>query len=256
MSQLRAYLIDDEPVCTQVLQIELNAYCPEVEIVGIFNAPNEAILALQKDQPDVLFLDVEMGVMTGFDLLNKVRQLNFDVVFVTAYDSYAVKAFDYCAVDYLLKPVMKHRLIEAVEKLKKRKAGSTLLASPTPPPLQLLQAGWHAISHQLPTIPIPTSEGLEFIRTDEIVYIEADGNYSTIYMKTGREKYYVTKSLKELDALLSGRNFLRTHHSFIVNPIYIKKYVRGNAGYLVMSNGASVDISRANKEKVIEALGG
>ena len=100
-----------------------------------------------------------------------------------------------------------------------------------------------------------TADGLELIRTDEIVYIEADGNYTTIFMKAAKEKYYVSKSLKEIEGLLTGRNFLRTHNSFIVNPLYVKKYVRGAGGYLIMSNGTSVDVSRANKEKVIEALG-
>jgi two-component system, LytTR family, response regulator len=249
---LKTVLIDDEVACTNSLSIELEAYCPDIQVLTIFNDPDNAILFLQKEQVDIVFLDIEMGIMTGFDLLNKLKNITFDVVFVTAHDGYAVKAFEYCAVDYLIKPILKYRLIEAVEKIKKKRVTNitnTLNMS-------FLQGSIQAIHQQLPTIPIPTSDGLELIRADEIVYIEADGNYSHIFMKTAKEKYYVSKSLKEIESLLINRNFLRTHHSFIVNPLYIKKYVRGSGGYLIMSTGQSVDVSRANKEKVVEALGG
>ena len=249
--KLQTILIDDEVACTSSLKIELEAYCPDIEVVMIFNDPDEAIVFLQKNQTDIVFLDIEMGIMTGFDLLNKIKNINFEVVFVTAYDNYAVKAFEYCAIDYLVKPVLKYRLIEAVEKIKKKRENQTSNALN----MSLLQNSLQTIQQQLPTIPIPTADGLELIRTDEIVHIEADGNYTTIFMKTAKEKYYVSKSLKEIEGLLTGRNFLRTHNSFIVNPLYVKKYVRGAGGYLIMSNGTSVDVSRANKDKVIEALG-
>jgi two-component system LytT family response regulator len=249
---LKTVLIDDEIACTNSLSIELEAYCTDIQVIETFNTPDDAILFLQKEQVDIVFLDIEMGIMTGFDLLNKLKNIRFEVVFVTAHDSYAVKAFEYCAIDYLVEPVLKYRLIEAVEKIKKKRAAET---SDTMG-MKLLQGTMQAIHQQLPTIPIPTSDGLELIRADEIVYIEADGNYSHIFMKAVKEKYYVSKSLKEIEALLTGRNFLRTHHSFIVNPLYIKKYVRGAGGYLIMSTGQSVDVSRANKEKVVEALGG
>ena len=249
--KFQTILIDDEVACTSTLKIELEAYCPDIEVVVSFNDPDEAIVFLQKNQTDIVFLDIEMGIMTGFDLLNKIKNINFEVVFVTAYDNYAVKAFEYCAIDYLVKPILKYRLIEAVEKIKKKRDTQTSNALN----MSLLQNSLQTIQQQLPTIPIPTTDGLELIRTDEIVYIEADGNYTSIFMKTAKEKYYVSKSLKEIEGLLVGRNFLRTHNSFIVNPLYVKKYVRGAGGYLIMSNGTSVDVSRANKEKVIEALG-
>ncbi len=249
---LKTILIDDELACTHSLAIELNAYCADIEVIKSFNDPSEAIIYLLKEQqPDVVFLDIEMGVMTGFDLLNKLKNISFEVIFVTAHDNYAVKAFEYCAVDYLMKPVLKHRLIEAVDKIKKRREKQEQ------PPINmgLLQGTMQTIQQLLPTIPIPTSDGLELIRVDEIVYIEADGNYAHIYMKNPKEKHYVSKSLKEVESLLTGRNFLRTHNSFIVNYLYIKKYVRGAGGYLIMTTGQSVDVSRVNKEKVIEALG-
>ncbi len=249
--KFQTILIDDEVACTSTLKIELEAYCPDIEVVVSFNDPDEAIVFLQKNQVDIVFLDIEMGIMTGFDLLNKIKNINFEVVFVTAYDNYAVKAFEYCAIDYLVKPVLKYRLIEAVEKIKKKRDNQ----APNSLNMSFLQNSLQTIQQQLPTIPIPTADGLELIRTDEIVYIEADGNYTSIFMKTAKEKYYVSKSLKEIEGLLVGRNFLRTHNSFIVNPLYIKKYVRGAGGYLIMSNGTSVDVSRANKDKVIEALG-
>ena len=187
---LKTVLIDDELACTNSLSIELEAYCPDIQVVAIFNTPDEAILYLQKEQPDVVFLDIEMGIMTGFDLLNKLKNITFDVVFVTAHDGYAVKAFEYCAVDYLVKPVLKYRLIEAVEKIKKKRAVNI----PNSLNISLLQGSIQAIQQQLPSIPIPTSDGLELIRADEIVYIEADGNYSHIFMKSPKEKYYLQKS--------------------------------------------------------------
>ena len=250
--QLKVVLVDDELACTNSLKLELEAYCPEVNVIQTFNSTDDAIIFLNKEPIDVLFLDIEMGNMTGFDLLNKLKNTTFDIVFVTAHDSYAVRAFEYCAIDYLLKPILKYRLIESIEKIKKKQ--KTIESASQN--FSLLNSSFQSLQQQLPVIPIPTLEGLLMIRVDEIIFIEAEGNYSNINMKNPQEKYFVSKSLKEIEALLSGRGFIRTHNSYIVNPIYIKKYIKGAGGYLVLMNGQTVDVSRANKERVIDALGG
>ncbi len=201
--KLKVVLVDDEVACTNSLKLELEAYCPEVEVIQMFNSPDDAILFLNKEAVDVVFLDVEMGSMTGFDLLNKLKNISFEVIFVTAHDIYAVKAFEYCALDYLLKPILKFRLIEAVLKIIKNQTTTNL----TTQNFSLLKNSLQSLQQQLPTVPIPTLEGLELIRVDEIVYIEADGNYSNFIMKNPKEKYYVSKSLKEVEALLSEKDF-------------------------------------------------
>lgn len=249
--KLKVAIVDDEVACTNSLKLELEAYCPNVEIIQTFNSPDDAILFLNKESIDLLFLDIEMGNITGFDLLNKLKNISFDVIFVTAHDSYAIRAFEYSAVDYLLKPILKYRLIESIEKIEKKVAQIASYKSN----FSLISNSYNSIQNKLPTIPIPTIDGLELINTDEIIYIEADGNYSLFYMKNPKEKYYVSKSLKEIESLLYGRNFIRSHNSFIVNLLYVKKYVKGNGGYLVLSTGQTVDVSRANKEKVMDALG-
>lgn len=249
--KLKVAIVDDEVACTNSLKLELEAYCPNVEIIQTFNSPDDAILFLNKESIDLLFLDIEMGNITGFDLLNKLKNISFDVIFVTAHDSYAIRAFEYSAVDYLLKPILKYRLIESIEKIEKKVAQIASYKSN----FSLISNSYNSIQNKLPTIPIPTIDGLELINTDDIIYIEADGNYSLFYMKNPKEKYYVSKSLKEIESLLYGRNFIRSHNSFIVNLLYVKKYVKGNGGYLVLSTGQTVDVSRANKEKVMDALG-
>lgn len=249
--KLKVAIVDDEVACTNSLKLELEAYCPNVEIIQTFNTPDDAILFLNKESIDLLFLDIEMGNITGFDLLNKLKNISFDVIFVTAHDSYAIRAFEYSAVDYLLKPILKYRLIESIEKIEKKVAQIASYKSN----FSLISNSYNSIQNKLPTIPIPTIDGLELINTDDIIYIEADGNYSLFYMKNPKEKYYVSKSLKEIESLLYGRNFIRSHNSFIVNLLYVKKYVKGNGGYLVLSTGQTVDVSRANKEKVMDALG-
>lgn len=249
--KLKVAIVDDEVACTNSLKLELEAYCPNVEIIQTFNSPDDAILFLNKESIDLLFLDIEMGNISGFDLLNKLKNISFDVIFVTAHDSYAIRAFEYSAVDYLLKPILKYRLIESIEKIEKKVAQIASYKSN----FSLISNSYNSIQNKLPTIPIPTIDGLELINTDDIIYIEADGNYSLFYMKNPKEKYYVSKSLKEIESLLYGRNFIRSHNSFIVNLLYVKKYVKGNGGYLVSSTGQTVDVSRANKEKVMDALG-
>ena len=249
--KLKVAIVDDEVACTNSLKLELEAYCPNVEIIQTFNSPDDAILFLNKESIDLLFLYLVMGNITGFDLLNKLKNISFDVIFVTAHDSYAIRAFEYSAVDYLLKPILKYRLIESIEKIEKKVAQIASYKSN----FSLISNSYNSIQNKLPTIPIPTIDGLELINTDDIIYIEADGNYSLFYMKNPKEKYYVSKSLKEIESLLYGRNFIRSHNSFIVNLLYVKKYVKGNGGYLVLSTGQTVDVSRANKEKVMDALG-
>ncbi|MBL0191054.1 MAG: response regulator transcription factor [Saprospiraceae bacterium] len=247
---MRTVLIDDEIACTSSLQIELNTYCPTIEIVALFNSPDDAILYLKANPPDLVFLDVDMGVMTGFDLLRHLKDISFEIIFVTAHENFALKAFEYRASDYLLKPILKHRLIESVErvsqKIQHKRAAEKGQISKN-------EGGEQRAKAQVQSIPIPTSDGLEMLKIMDIIVIEADGNYCHIQMEGGK-KLVVTKSIKEFDQMLQSHNFVRTHNSYLVNINHVKKYVKGSGGYLVMSNGSTVDVSRTNKDKVLQYL--
>lgn len=247
---MRTVLIDDEIACTSSLQIELNTYCPSIEIVGVFNSPDDAILYLKADPPDLIFLDVDMGVMTGFDLLRHLKDISFEIIFVTAHENYALKAFEYRAADYLLKPILKHRLIESVERVN-QKIQQKLAAEKGSIPK--VETSDQRTKPQIQSIPIPTSDGLEMLKIMDIIVIEADGNYCHIQMDGGK-KLVVTKSIKEFDQMLQSHNFVRTHNSYLVNINHVKKYVKGSGGYLVMTNGSTVDVSRTNKDKVLQYL--
>jgi len=245
---MRAILIDDELACTETLAIELSAYCPEVEIIAKCNTAEDGLKAILKSKPDIVFLDIEMPWMNGFELLEQIPTINFAVIFVTAYDQFAIKAFRFSAVDYLLKPIDKSELIEAVQKVNQR--------SPENKANEQLQYLLKNIKHQnepLPNIALPTMEGLDFIAVKDIIYCESDNNYTNLFQTNGK-KILLSKPLKEIEAMLSEHRFFRTHQSFLVHLDHISKYIKGSGGYVVMSNGANVTVSRAKKEELLKLV--
>ncbi|MEL6926166.1 MAG: response regulator, partial [Bacteroidota bacterium] len=181
MKNLRAILIDDELACTETLAIELAAYCPDVEVIARCNSAEEGLRSIINLKPDLVFLDIEMPWMNGFELLEKLPGIDFSVIFVTAYDQFAIKAFRFSAVDYLLKPIDKSELIEAVEKVKKR--------TPDNNGNEQLKFLLENIKHQndpLPNIALPTMEGLDFVAVKDIIYCESDNNYTKLYQQSGK----------------------------------------------------------------------
>ncbi len=245
---LTAILIDDEKGCLDTLEIELNTYCPDVKVLAKCQSAEKALEELETLIPDMIFLDISMPQINGFDFLLKIPKINFEVIFCTAYDAFALTAFEFCAIDYLLKPVSKDKLIRAVDKVRQKQHKQVDLQN-----LDLLLANMRGGVHHKPNIAVPTAEGLEFIAINDIVYAEADGNYSRIYMNN-KEKTLISRTLKDLESLLSNHSFVRIHQSYLVNLAYIKKYVKGEGGYVVMNNGISLQVSRANRIKLMDLV--
>ena len=245
---IRSIIIDDEDKATKNLKSLLDEYCTDVEVMAMESNVNSGIEAINKHHPDLVFLDVRMQNETGFDLLEQVKNIDFDIIFVTANDKYAVKAFKFSAVDYILKPINIEELQEAVKKIHARKEDKESGLS-----YEILKENLNYKDARMKKIGIPTAEGLIFIRINDIVRCEADGSYTHVYLMD-KNKITVSKILKEFDELLSDYNFYRVHQSHLVNMEHIKKYVSAKGGQVVMVDEACVGVSRNNKEGFLKKL--
>lgn len=244
---IKAIIIDDEMHCRKTLGILLKEYCPEVEIIEQIDNGEDGVDAIKKLKPDLVFLDIEMPRMNGFEMLEQFSELPFAVIFTTGYDQYAIKAFRFSALDYLLKPIDHQELKKAVQKLDQH------LHYPLPQQLEILLQKLHHQSPAISRIALPTMEGLQMIPVDSIISCASDRNYTTLLLKS-KQKIIVSKILKEIEEMLEEYSFLRVHHSYIVNLNEINKYVKGEGGYLVMSDGSSVDVSRSRKDILLQKL--
>ena len=243
---MKALILDDEKHCRQVLETLLKKYCSEVSRIDCFGNPAEALVAVKEIEPDLVFLDIEMPGMSGFEWLNQCEHQNFEVVFTTAYNEYAIKAIKHSALDYLLKPVDKDELIQAVEKARRSKDSQPearihqLLES-----LQFPKAGKR--------FAIPTLEGLTLINPDDILYVKSDGPYSH-FIFTDKRKMVISKTLKEAEEVLPATDFFRIHHSFLVNLKYIQQYIRGEGGEVILVTGESIPVARSRKQEFLGLL--
>ncbi len=243
---IKCILVDDERNALEMMEWLLKTYCPQVEIAEMCNSAQQGIDAINRHSPDVVFLDIEMPKMNGFDMLEQFDKLHFDVVFCTAYDQFAIRAFKYSALNYLLKPVDPEDLKATVARIEERK---TL---PTREQFQLLLKSLQQPSRSTPTrIALTTGDGLIFVPTNDIIYCEAESNYTSVVL-VGGKKILVSKVLKEIDEALSGPDFYRVHSSYLININHIKKFVRGDGGYIIMDNDATVSISRNRKQEFME----
>lgn len=244
---LNAILIDDEENCLKMLQWELQNSCPEVKVVALCNNGKEGLKAIKEHQPDIVFLDIEMPYMNGFEMLELVPTITFEVVFTTAYDKYAIKAFKISAVDYLLKPIDEIDLKNAVQKIKTRRSEKI-----PPKYLNFLKEQMEDVrQNNIKNIALPTMEGLIFVSMDSIIYCQSDNSYTKIFLRD-EKSIFISKTLREMEELLETANFVRVHNSFIANLDQIKKYIRADGGYLVMSNGDEVKVSRNKKEDLLK----
>lgn len=245
--KVKAIIIDDELNGRETLFYSLKEVCPNVEVIAQAGSVDEGISVVESNSFDILFLDIEMPNGTGFDLLQKVNQSNFDVIFTTAYDQYAVKAFKYSAIDYLLKPINLTELKEAVDKIEvsdepkdKRK-------------LDLLKENLTENNKSFSRLALPASDGLEFIEINDIIRCEADGNYTNFFLAGGK-RMIVGKTLKEYEELLSDQGFFRVHKSHLINLSYMSKYVKGTGGYVIMNDGKEVEVAKRRKEAFMARL--
>jgi two-component system LytT family response regulator len=208
----------------------------------------EALSLIKKHKPQLIFLDIEMPRMNGFEMLNELKEKNFHIIFTTAYDQYAIKAIKYAAFDYLLKPVDIEELKSAIERI------SNGLPLQTNKQAELLQQNIQHPKKQLNKLAIPTLEGLLFFDINDIIQLEANSNYTIIHF-SGKEKITASKTLKDFEDILPTDTFFRTHHSHLINLNYIKKYIKGDGGQIEMQNGNYVDVSRRKKEEFLKAIG-
>ena len=244
---LKAILIDDDQSNLNVLNERIAKHCPQVEVVALCDNAIDGKKAIEEQQPDIVFLDIEMPVMNGFVMLQQLTFRNFALIFVTAYDHYAIKAIRYSAIDYLVKPVDIEELKAAVEKAAENRKNLSGQSQ-----LELLLDNIH--KKQTRRISIPTAEGLQFINIDDIVYLEASDNYSIIYLNS-KQKFIVSRTLKDFEELLPAETFVRIHHSSIINKNYVEKYIRGDGGQVVMRNGNVLDVSKRKKSEFLQAIG-
>jgi two-component system, LytTR family, response regulator len=242
---VRAVIVDDEKHCLKILATLLARYCPSVEVCAQFQDPLQALEYLRNEPPDLLFLDVEMPKMNGFELIAELGELPFEIVFTTAFDQYAIKAFKVSASSYLLKPIDEDELMTAVERVQAKQNSSNEQVT------FLLDLIKKEMGDSVKKIAVPSSKGLDFIEINSIVYCSSDGNYTEIHIRAGKKKI-VTRSLKEIQELLPASKFLRVHNSYIVNMDFVEQYVRTDGGYLVMSNGDKIKVSRQKKAMLIK----
>ena len=244
---ITATIVDDEPDCCESMVMLLERYCPEVKVLDICYSAEAAILSIKEHPPQILFLDIEMPFMNGFQLLEKLGEINFDLIFTTSYDQYAIKAIRFSALDYLLKPIDREELRKAVQNAVQRNKH---------PLTQQLEMLLYRLSN--PTIPvikiaIPTMEGFQLLAADSIISCESDSNYTHLFLKDKR-KITASKSLKEIEELLEDFPFIRVHHSHIVNLNEVDKYVKGEGGYLIMTDGSTINVSRSRKDFLMKKL--
>ncbi|SIN96396.1 two component transcriptional regulator, LytTR family [Chitinophaga niabensis] len=245
---LTAIIIDDEQKGRLALREKLHDYCPDVKLIGEAADGLEGLQLIREKKPAIVFLDIEMPRMDGFDMLHELPEKNFHLIFTTAYDQYAIKAIRYAAFDYLLKPVDIEELRSAI-----KRAG--MQSQPhTNEKLEVLQQNLQT-RQQLNKIAIPTLEGLLFFNTTDIVHLEAQSNYTNIYF-TNAPKLIASRTLKEFEELLPSDIFFRTHHSFIINLHHIKRYIKGDGGQIEMQNGHFALLSRRKKDRFMEIWGG
>jgi len=241
MMMLKAAILDDEIKGSKLLSQKLAVFEDELQIVAIFNDAEKASIALLNSDIDVLFLDVEMPGLNGFQVLERLGTFNFEVIFTTAYDTYTLEALRLSAIDYLLKPVDEDDLQLAITRLKKRvaeKASFKEIKKEGKPKNRLA---------------LPTAEGVYIVDKATIIRVEAMSNYS-VFLLTDHKKIVVSKTLKEYEAVLDDSNFMRINRSVIVNLDFVTKYRKGDGGTLELTDGAEIEVSPQKKELLIQRL--
>lgn len=238
---INAIIIDDESGAIDMLEWLLTTYCPEVNILAKCIGAEQGIASIRALHPQLVFLDIEMPGMNGFDLLEKLAPVNFEVIFTTAYDQFAVRAFRFAALDYLLKPIDPEDLQNALSRFKENQP---LLKAEQ---INLLIESMQSTKKLPERIALSAGNGLVFVNTSEITYCQADSNYTHVMMQDGK-KITVARTLKDIDETLAGEVFIRVHNSYLVNMNHIKKYVKEDGGYIVMPDDTAITISRNKRD--------
>lgn len=245
---IKAIIIDDEQHCIDRLEALLKPYSNTITIIGSYLTVDTGVQGIESLSPDVVFLDVQIHEQTGFDVLKTVQQLNFEVIFTTAFEMYAVQAFKFSAIDYLLKPIDADDFRLAIDKLSQK-----IEAKDFSKKVKVLLDNISKNDVQK-KITIPTLDGLEFLEVANIIRCEADINYTIIHTKDGR-KIMVAKTLKSFEALLSDCNFFRVHNSHLINLNHLVKYTKGKGGYVTLIDHSTIEVSVRRKDDFLKAIG-
>lgn len=242
---IRTIIIDDEPNNIEALKQLLIKYCPHVELVGDAENIRTGQALILNTQPDLVFLDIEMPFGNAFELLNNLSPVNFEIIFVTAFDNYAINAIKYSALDYLLKPVNIKELQNAVQKAAERIKTKNITSK-----IDTLLFNLSVSKPVLQKVALPTLDGLVFVNINELVWLEARGSYTFVYMQD-QQKIMVSRTLKEFEDILPFETFSRVHQSYIINHHFIKKYNRGRGGTIEMEDGTTIEVSMRKKDEFL-----
>jgi len=247
---IRAVIIDDEKDSIDTLKWKLENYCPDVSVISSFEKPADGVSYLKKNPVDLLFLDIEMPMLTGFDVLEELgRDISFDIIFITAYDNFGIQAVKFSALDYLLKPVQNKELKEAIDKHLK-KSQQKIPSEQIDLLLNNVQAERKGKRGR---IALASKESIEFVDPNDIVVCEANSNYTNVYLIEGRKRV-ISKTLKEFEEMLMQFDFFRPHNSHLINLARVKEFIRGDGGYLVMENKMKIPVSKNKKEELMGLL--
>lgn len=247
MPLIKTILVDDEQDSLDTIELLLTRHCPQVQVTGTFTNPQKAIAAINQKAPDLLLLDIQMPGLSGFELLEKLPAYRGRVIFVTAHSNYAIRAFKFSAVDYLLKPVDTEELKQAVNKagLHPHTTESALLH-------ELAQNIQLFAKPSISKICISTTEGIEIVPLEQVVFLRSETGYTVIKLKSGKEVMVTTRNLKEFEAMLPARDFMRIHSSHMVSIKEVVKYLRAEGGSVLLTDGSKLPLSRSHKDAFLE----
>ncbi len=243
---IKAIIIDDIEQARITLKKDLQVYTPDINVIGEANGVVEGAKLLKSMQPDILFLDIQMQDGSGFDLLDILKDIPFKIIFITASDAHAIKAFRYAAIDYLLKPVDPDELVAAVKKFKEQKLDEN-------EKYKLLNDSLKNNTKAHERLALHTQDKIHIVNINDILRCESNINYTEFYFSNGK-KLLVTKTLKDFEDLLSDQGFYRVHQSHLVNTKFIKEFVKTDGGYLIMNDGSSVPVSTRKRPDVMKML--
>lgn len=241
-----ALIIDDEKSSRDTLRGFIENYCNEVQVIGEAESAEQGIELINELQPQLIFLDIELPLGSGFDLLEACKDSDFAVIFTTAHDQYALQAIKVCALDYLLKPISATDLTAAVAKIRQNN-----LSGSTTPQINAFVENISNLNKQLSKIVLPTLDGFLVVKTSEIIRCQADKNYTMFILENG-DNILVSKTLKEFEELLQEMDFIRVHQSHLINASHVQRYIKGSGGYVKMSDDSIIEVSRRKKEQLLE----